>query len=511
MRGGVRVLAAGLVVSFLGLVVVSTAAAQSGGALANWSGHWSVDMSCTAGPCVSPTATETLDLVQIGKQIIGTLTGASGDKSAVTGAVAQASKGAVKGASKTASLETPTEVLMLYMDTKSSLSGTWQGDDGTSGSVAGVPAPSALIPTWTGVWPTVVTCSSSTACEGSDQGSLLLNQAGNALTAVATDSGGVTTAGTGTVNGLSATITFSSSPFTATFDLTMSPDGKTFTGDDTAQETGTGNVATFPGNITGTRDTVGPSLAVVVSANVPQVGLGIRKSTDATVVVTALGGAVNGISLGSGLVVSSELEVTSSPSDLSGFSLADGQSKALVFTIKGVEAGLASASAHATGSDAGGTEVDGSAVAVVKVGGPQLTMIVSADPPCVSTRVLKRIGNTIGPPHPHETVTVTVRNVGDEPANGVRLISLVPVPADHTLDLKKLGFPAASFPASLGTLAPGKEVEQTFHLDVDGGRGSYQVEGLGLFDDASAQGGNGRMFATSGAFEVSPRICSTSH
>jgi len=92
-------------------------------------------------------------------------------------------------------------------------------------------------------------------------------------------------------------------------------------------------------------------LAVDVVAGPTDLPLG--ESRVVTVRVSARNGAVNSISLGKGLVSSSEAaQVSSKPSGLSGFSLAKGGSRTFDFRVKGTKSGTATLSAAATGKGA---------------------------------------------------------------------------------------------------------------------------------------------------------------
>jgi hypothetical protein len=346
-------------------------------------------------------------------------------------------------------------------------------------------------PTFTGHWSVVLACGGAGCGGQTATGSFDLVQNGNEITGTATDNqtSGVAPV-TGTASGLSATLTEGpSSGESGTILVTMSADGTTFTG--------TVTTAQFDGTVTGTR-TVGASLTVSVSAKVPAVGLGLRRAAEVTVQVTAVGGAVNGISLGKGLVVSSPaLEVTSTPSDLSGFSLADGQTRSFVFAVKGVKADSVTVSADADGTDAAGDPVTGSGSLIVKVGGPQLALKVSDAAPAA-------LAIPYGAPSRAGEVTVQVvfTNVGKEPVENVQLLSLTVIPADHSQAWQKLRFSTSDFPRRVGTIAPGASTRATFRFDATGGFGTYEVEALALFDDPSAQGGNGRAFATGGRVHV---------
>jgi hypothetical protein len=355
------------------------------------------------------------------------------------------------------------------------------------------PASAAVAtPTFSGHWLSVLTCTTPGCAQAPTSFSFDFVQNGSAITGNATFAGSTATPVTGTASGLSATILGLTD--SSTIQITMSGDGATFTGTVTITDPTSGVTKMF-GTVTGSRREEA-SLTVVVSAKVPDAGLGIRRSAQVTVQVTAIGGAVNGIELQDLLVSSPALEVTSSPSDLSGFSLADGQSRSFVFGVKGVEAGEVTVIATADGTDAAGDTVDGNGSLEVKVGGPQLALTVSGVPESVS------IKTGAGGQGRFVTVKVKFTNVGKEPVENIQLLSLSPVPVDHTQALKKLGFPAADFPRQVGTIAPGKSANETFRLDATGGFGTYEVEALALFDDPSAEGGNGRALATGSRFQV---------
>ena len=127
-------------------------------------------------------------------------------------------------------------------------------------------------------------------------------------------------------------------------------------------------------------------------------------------------------------------------------------------------------------------------------------MTVIAAPAKIDIPAVERpsAGPTVG----KETVKVTLANPAKVAVDGVQLLSLTPVPADHTQALKKLSFAGGTFPLKIGTIRPGASASRTFTLDVKRGQGIYQVEALALYDNPAAQGGNARAFAVSDPFEV---------
>jgi hypothetical protein len=134
-----------------------------------------------------------------------------------------------------------------------------------------------------------------------------------------------------------------------------------------------------------------------------------------------------------------------------------------------------------------------------RASGPSVKASVSAAP---SKITVARVAQTPGGKTSQVIVTVTFSNPSTASAANLQLLSLTVVPADRTKAPPKLGFPAASFPVHLGTLAPGAVMTKTFTLDVARGNGVYKVEALALFDDPTAQGGNGRAFGAGGQFQV---------
>ena len=130
---------------------------------------------------------------------------------------------------------------------------------------------------------------------------------------------------------------------------------------------------------------------------------------------------------------------------------------------------------------------------------PSVKASLSTSPTKITVpRVLQTSGATTS----QVTVFVTFSNPSPVPAANLQLLSLTVVPVDRTTAPPKLGFPTASFPVRLGTLAPGAATTKSFILDVTKGSGLYRVEALALFDDPMAQGGNGRAFGVGGQFEV---------
>ena len=140
-----------------------------------------------------------------------------------------------------------------------------------------------------------------------------------------------------------------------------------------------------------------------------------------------------------------------------------------------------------------------------RAGRPSVDVSVSASPAKVtvpSKSAVPGVGQTAGGQAGRVAVTVTFRNPSTRPAANLQLLSLSVVPVDRSTAPPKLGFPASSFPARLGTLAPGAVVARSFTLDVARGDGVYKVEALALFDDPTVQGGNGRAYGVGGRFQV---------
>ena len=140
----------------------------------------------------------------------------------------------------------------------------------------------------------------------------------------------------------------------------------------------------------------------------------------------------------------------------------------------------------------------------VNVSGGELSVAVSATPSKIQVPSAEQLAK--GASAVKLSVKVTFTNTSKVAIEGVQLLSLVPVPVDHTQALKKLAFPDSQFPMKLGTFAPGSFATRSFTLDVSRGSGIYQIEALALYDDPSAQGGNARAFAVGGQFEVAPQL-----
>lgn len=120
-------------------------------------------------------------------------------------------------------------------------------------------------------------------------------------------------------------------------------------------------VATGPAN-----RGVTASLSVAVSAAKPE--LAIDGETTVKVNVTASGSKVSGISLGRGLVASSDAAVVShAATGLSGFDLAEGASRSFEFKVKGAKSGKVTLKATAQGTDTDGKAVQGSAATTLQV------------------------------------------------------------------------------------------------------------------------------------------------
>ena len=248
------------------------------------------------------------------------------------------------------------------------------------------------------------------------------------------------------------------------------------------------------------------SLVVAVSSQRASVEVG--RSLPVTVRVTATGGAVSSIGLGNGLSSSTaSATVTASPSGLNGFSLAKGASRAFVFAVKGAGPGATVLTIAASGRSSSGRAARGSGSLKVVVGGKVLSIAVETSPEPLALKAGKNGLITPG----EITVTARVTNVSGSPVDHVQLLSLDPVPKDLSQKLDKLAFPHGTFPVKFpGSFAPGSHATRTFKLEVTGD-GEYQFRALALYDNPSAPGGNGRVFAVVGGFKaVVPLLTFTS-
>jgi hypothetical protein len=241
------------------------------------------------------------------------------------------------------------------------------------------------------------------------------------------------------------------------------------------------------------------ALLVALSTSAQSGKLPVGDSVAVTVKVTAEGGSVGSIALGLG-AQGSAVAVTSQPSGARDFSLGKGSSRSFTFKVKGVSNGTATLVATADGKTATGTSTRGSGSEKLKVGGSALAIAVSATPAEVKLLEVYRAGKATT--SVTVTVKVTLTNGSKSAIDGVQLLSLIPVPVDHTQALNKLVFPGGVFPFKMGTVAPGSSISKSFTLDVAKGNGKYQVEALALYDDPISPGGNARAFAAGGPFEV---------
>jgi hypothetical protein len=109
-----------------------------------------------------------------------------------------------------------------------------------------------------------------------------------------------------------------------------------------------------------------PSL--VLSTTNPAKGkIAVGQRTPVDVKVTAVGGAIHGITLGLS-TDPAKLPVLETEQGLSGFSLAKGASRTFGFGLKGIESGLVRVVGHATGTDADGKAVSGSSTIAIRIG-----------------------------------------------------------------------------------------------------------------------------------------------
>ena len=241
------------------------------------------------------------------------------------------------------------------------------------------------------------------------------------------------------------------------------------------------------------------SLSVAISPTVPAGGLAVGGSLSVPVTVSASGGSVSNISLGSGITVggAGAVKVTGVPAGTSGFALAQNQSRTFVYTVAGVKPGTAVLNASVSGTGADGSGVSATATKSFPVAQKALKITMAADPGKVQLEA-----DNDGKLAP-KTIKVRVKlaNTTKVRLTGVQLLSLSPLPADRTQQLDKLAFPRKALPVKFGNIEGGANKVKTFTLKVTGD-GTYVVDALALYADPSQSGGNGRAFAEGGKFTV---------
>ena len=215
--------------------------------------------------------------------------------------------------------------------------------------------------------------------------------------------------------------------------------------------------------------------------------------------VSASGGPVSNISLGSGITVggAGAVKVTGVPAGTSGFALAQNQSRTFVYTVAGVKPGTAVLNAAVSGTGADGSGVSTTATKSFPVAQKALKITMAADPGKVQLEA-----DNDGKLAP-KTIKVRVKlaNTTKVRLTGVQLLSLSPLPADRTQQLDKLAFPRKALPVKFGNIEGGANKVKTFTLKVTGD-GTYVIDALALYADPSQSGGNGRAFAEGGKFTV---------
>ena len=155
----------------------------------------------------------------------------------------------------------------------------------------------AATPTWAGHWTSQIQCPlPACASEPPTSGSLDIVQSGSSLTGTMTSaSSGESGPLTRVANGGRATIDIVLPGFTDVFDVTLSPDGASFTGTVTAVDQSAANTLLF-GTISSTRAQP-PTLSVELSAAVPPRGLRVGATLAVTAKVTAHSASLHDLSL----------------------------------------------------------------------------------------------------------------------------------------------------------------------------------------------------------------------
>ena len=238
----------------------------------------------------------------------------------------------------------------------------------------------------------------------------------------------------------------------------------------------------------------GGTLSLAISPKVPPGGLSVGSSLSVPVTVTANGGAVSGISLGTlGVGSAGAVKVTATPTGTTGFSLATGQPRTFTYTVAGVKSGQAVLSLTATGTGVAPRSASTTFPVVQKA----LQITMAADPGKVTLEADDE--GKLAP----KTINVRVRiaNTTKKAIADVKLLSLDPVPADRTQQLDKLAFAKDALPVKFGTLDAGASKLKTFALKVTGD-GTYVINALALYDDASQAGATGGLRAEGGKFTV---------
>jgi hypothetical protein len=239
----------------------------------------------------------------------------------------------------------------------------------------------------------------------------------------------------------------------------------------------------------------GGHLQMSVTSSATSGSLEVSKTATISVKLTAIGGAVHSI-VPSALTLSSASLTTPSVTPASGFSLAKDTSRVLRYTVTGASEGSATVTASAQGIDAVGRSTAASGALSFQVGVRTIAIRVVTAPYKVELKVDDH-GNVLTE---QIDVKVTLTNTTTAPVEGVKLLSLRPVPVDPTQQLDQLAFAPKALPLSFGTLAAKSSSTKTFSLDVTGD-GKYEIKALALYNDAAAPGGNGRASATGGRFE----------
>ena len=245
------------------------------------------------------------------------------------------------------------------------------------------------------------------------------------------------------------------------------------------------------GDLSGYVLTHSQGITVAASLTVPTGGLGSGGTLQVPVRVTAGIEGLTGVSVTLSGTTGRYAVVTAPPAAV--FGLAAGASRTLVWTIKGVDPGVGTLTASATGRLPDGTVVTDSDSHSVPVIARDL--VVSAGT-VAEVRLPVSAEAKVGTRQ--IVVTVRLRYVSKKVLSAVALQRVWVRPVDGTQQLNQIDFAKKSFPLRIGKIPAGKSVLEKFSLTVTGD-GEYKIDTLATY---GIPGGNARTTSSGGVFEV---------
>ena len=341
------------------------------------------------------------------------------------------------------------------------------------GCLVGTPNARAAAPLdITGLWNSLYHCTVGW-CAGDDFPDPLTLQQGPG--GVITGSAPATVI-TGTLSGHSLRMHAVEGSYTADYDVTVAADGLTWTG------TASDNNGT-QGDSTATRQAKPPTLSISIHPNVPSGGMAIGDVLSVPVTVSATGGDVSDVTLGTGLQLGGGVVAPSSPFPKlpTGFTLADGASRTFTYVIKAVKPGTATLTASVDGSW-NSTTLHDDASKTIRTSNHQLKITVAPTPGTVDLEADddgKVAAKFI-------SVRVKLANAGKAGMTG-RAAAVAATRCRSTRPSSSTSWPSRKglLPVKIGTIEPGANLVKTLQAAGDRRRRHTSSTRSALYADAS--------------------------